>query len=90
MSLEIGALVTSVCGRDNGTVLAVIGSTSECVILADGRKRRLDKPKSKKVKHVRPLGYKLSEVTLQQLTEGIITNKMLYRDIKRILMSETV
>ena len=88
MGLEVGMLVVSDSGRDCGTVLAIIGSTDTHVILADGRKRRLDKPKSKKVKHVSTLGVKLSEETLQLLTEGKLTNKLLYKDIKKILMSE--
>lgn len=90
MSLEVGTLVLSVCGRDNGNIFAVIGTSDGVVVLADGRKRRLEKPKNKSVKHVKITDFTLSELTLQKLTEGNLTNKMLYRDIKRILMSETV
>ena len=87
MSFEVGTLVVSIRGRDAETVLAVIGSTDRSVILADGRKHRIYKPKSKNVKHVRPLDQKLSDDTLQKLIDGTITDKVLYRDIKRILMS---
>lgn len=90
MSLEVGALVISTSGRDCGTVMAVIALNQGYAVLANGRKRRIDKPKSKKLKHVRPIGHKLSDGTLQLLTDGKLTDKLLYSDIRQILMSEKV
>lgn len=87
MSLEVGTLVISTAGRDSDTVMAVIAVNDSFAVLANGRKRRIDKPKSKKIKHVRPIGHKLSEGTLQLLTDGKLTDKLLYSDIRQILMS---
>ncbi len=90
MSLEVGALVVSCSGRDSDLVLAVIGNTETHLVLADGRKRRIEKPKLKKIKHVRSLDKKLCEETSALLEKGELTNKMLYRGIRQSLMNETV
>lgn len=88
MSLEVGTLVISTAGRDSDTVMAVIAVSEGYVALANGRKRRIDKPKSKKIKHVRPIGQSLSDGALQLLTDGKLTDKLLYSDIRQILMSK--
>jgi len=87
--LETGMLVVSCCGRDAETVFAVIGSTDGYLVLADGRKRRIEKPKHKKEKHVKQLGISLQEGPKALLESGKLTNKMLYRSIKESL-NETV
>lgn len=50
----IGQVVYSKCGRDKGLVFVVVSADGEFVWLADGRLRRLEKPKKKKCKHVQP------------------------------------
>lgn len=90
MSLEIGALVVSANGRDTGTVLAVIGRTDTHLILANGRKRRIEKPKLKKIKHVKKLDAELEGETVSKLIKGELTNKMLYKGIWRSLNNEKV
>ena len=86
MKLNIGELVISQAGNDSGRIFAVIGVTEEHLILADGRSRRLEKPKLKKVKHVKPLGNELEPETRKKLLSGELTNKMLYRGIKKSLV----
>lgn len=88
MCPEIGKLVISSRGRDKSRVLAVIGSTQTHLILADGRKRRMEKPKMKKIKHVELLGVELSPETLALLEKNELTNRMLYRSIQDSLKSE--
>jgi len=48
----IGRLVISKAGHDKGSVLCVIDCDGEYLFLADGRKRKVEKPKRKKLKHV--------------------------------------
>ena len=90
MSLEIGAVVVSCSGRDSETVLAVIGKTETHLLLANGRKRRIEKPKQKKLKHIKPLGLSLNGEEIRLLEKGELTNKMLYRGIRQSLMNKTV
>ena len=50
----IGRVAVATAGRDKGRRFAVIGTEgTEYVLLADGRLRKAEKPKRKKLKHVR-------------------------------------
>lgn len=52
--LSIGQVVKSKSGRDQGNSFFIIKIIDEeYVLLADGDKRKLDKPKLKKVKHLK-------------------------------------
>ncbi len=48
----IGQIVYSKSGRDKGEALIVVGLEGEYLFLADGKRRRLEKPKKKKQIHV--------------------------------------
>lgn len=85
MTSLIGALVESISGRDKGEIFAVIAQSEPYLILANGRKRRIETPKQKKSKHVTFLGTYLSDDEVLMLKRGEITNKMLYRTIKERL-----
>ncbi|NLN55404.1 MAG: RNA-binding protein [Clostridiales bacterium] len=50
-------LVLSLAGKDKGRIFVVLKTVDENHILyADGRRRRVEKPKLKKIKHIRILG----------------------------------
>lgn len=52
-NLEIGQVVKSRAGRDNGKIFLILDIIDEqFVLLVDGDLRKLDKPKRKKVKHL--------------------------------------
>ena len=56
MDLHIGDIVYSRAGRDQGRYFLVIGLVDEqYVLIADGKLRRLETPKRKKVKHLRAM-----------------------------------
>ena len=61
-------VVVSLNGRDKGKLFVVIGREEEYVLLADGKGRKVDKPKRKKFKHVSPDG----RVSVAKLTNGEI------------------
>ena len=47
-------IVASRCGRDRGALMMVVGLDSEgYALLCDGRLRKIEKPKRKKLRHVR-------------------------------------
>ena len=72
MDIHLGLVVTSVAGRDKGRLFAVVGVVDEnYVLIADGKLRRLEEPKRKKVKHIRSDG---SGWTIE--TAGV-TNRLL-------------
>ena len=51
---EVGRVVTSLQGRDRKRSFVVIGVPEEgFVLMSDGRTRKLDRPKKKKLKHLK-------------------------------------
>lgn len=48
----LGQMVYSKNGRDKGKAFIVVGIEGEYLLLADGKRRRLEKPKRKKIIHV--------------------------------------
>ena len=52
MEADKSSLVASKAGRDKGQLFYVIDADEQYVYLADGKSRRLEKPKRKKRKHV--------------------------------------
>ena len=55
----VGQFVLSTAGRDKGRV-HVVSAAAECeyLFIADGKTRKIDKPKKKKLKHIKLLEYK--------------------------------
>ena len=52
MEISRADLVVSLAGRDKGQLFYVIDTDEQYVYLADGKSRKLEKPKRKKRKHV--------------------------------------
>lgn len=78
--MYIGRLVLSTAGHDKGTVLCVLHQDGEFVYLADGRRRKVQKPKRKKLKHI--------ELINKTAYSGPVTNKAIrsfIRDEKRLV-----
>ncbi len=46
-----GWIVRSAVGRDRGKLLCVLGEEGEFLLLADGKTRKLERPKRKKRRH---------------------------------------
>ena len=65
MEIKRGQVVRSICGRDQGCFLAVVGREGPCLLLADGRRRPLERPKRKKPFHVAVTSTVLEEAALQ-------------------------
>lgn len=57
--IERGALVVSLAGHDKGETFAIINVADGYVLVADGKTRRVDSPKRKKLKHVKILNNKI-------------------------------
>lgn len=54
MDADLGQVVFSIAGRDAGRVFVVVGRIDDKhVLISDGDLRRIEKPKKKKVKHIK-------------------------------------
>lgn len=59
MKTEVGQVVRSIAGHDNGSLLMVVAQQDGYVMLCDGKERRLEKPKRKNVRHIAHTGMRL-------------------------------
>lgn len=57
LEYQIGQVVYSKSGHDKGDVQMIVAVEEEYLFLADGRRRKLEKPKRKKKMHVQPTFY---------------------------------
>ena len=53
MDIGPGSIVYSKAGRDKGGYFIVMSQTGEYISICDGKGRKTDKPKRKKIKHVK-------------------------------------
>ena len=67
--MEVSDIVESLNGRDSGQLFFVIGIEDVYVLIADGKGRRLEKPKRKKEKHMRLVARGHSR-TAQKIRDG--------------------
>ena len=81
MTHSIGDAVLVTTGRDSGRLMRVIGLEQEKLLLADGRRRKVEQPKRKNPKHVQTVTRADSDVA-QRLRRGeLIRNSELRRDL---------
>ena len=81
MELRISDIVESLNGRDAGMRFFVIKTEDGFAWLADGKRRRLEKPKLKKIKHLKLITRQASR-TAEKLRSG---EKVTNSDIRRAL-----
>jgi ribosomal protein L14E/L6E/L27E len=79
--IAVGDIVLNLNGRDAGRFYVVTAADGELLTLADGRGRRIEKPKRKKTKHVRWIA-RGGDRTAQRLRDGEkVTNAELRRTL---------
>ena len=81
LEYQIGQVVYSKSGHDKGDVQMIVAVEGEYLFLADGRRRKLEKPKRKKKMHVQPTFYVENDVAAK-LQTGVY---LLDADIKKAL-----
>ena len=79
MSMTKGSIVLANAGRDQDGVFFVVGEADGFVLLADGKRRKLEHPKRKNPVHVCPvLSEGFDHVVIRKLQEGTpVTNREL-------------
>ena len=83
MEVDKSSLVVSKAGRDQGQLFYVIDADEQYVYLADGKSRRLEKPKRKKRKHIEQIPRTESRIA-EKLRNG---EKVLNRELRKELAS---
>ncbi|MGO5358697.1 RNA-binding protein [Anaerofustis sp. LCP19S3_F7] len=85
MKYEIGDLVLSKAGRDKSSFLIVVGVLDDkMVFLADGKSRKIEKPKLKKIKHISKINVKSTLICDKIKYNEKIPNALIRKEIERI------
>lgn len=89
MNVTLGQVVYSRAGRDSGRMFLVSALVDESyVLIVDGDLRRIEKPKKKKIKHLKSTGYIL-EPLKEKFESGLKVNNSEIRkaleDVKKNL-----
>ena len=79
MSIEKADVVISLNGRDEGKRFLVIGVEDEYSLIADGKGRRIEKPKRKKNKHLKLEEKAGSQIAAKLLGGEKVTNNEIRR-----------
>jgi ribosomal protein L14E/L6E/L27E len=85
LELNAGDIVCSKAGRDKGKYFVVIkAEDSEFVYICDGKLRKVDKPKKKKIKHLAKTSYASKLIKDKLEASERVTNPELRRVIGEI------
>lgn len=81
MEVKPGQIVFSKCGHDQGLAFLVVRLENDYVFLADGKNRRLEKPKKKKRKHIQP-----TKAVVAEIAEALLANReLLDADVRKAI-----
>lgn len=81
MQYEIGMLVRSKSGHDQGKVYVIMDMQAEYLFLVDGKIRKLSNPKKKSKKHVQGVHLILDEI-VQKKQNNTLIDENIKRAIK--------
>ncbi|MBU5308731.1 KOW domain-containing protein [Clostridioides mangenotii] len=83
--LSIGQVVKVSSGRDKGRLFFIVKIVDdEYVLIADGKKRKLVKPKLKKVKHLKKYNFINNEVKEKIISDQEITDCFLRAELTKL------
>ncbi len=81
MHISKSDIVVSLAGRDKGRRFFVLETDGIYAVIADGKVRKLENPKRKKLKHLR-LAARTDSTVAEKIREGdIVLNSELRRDL---------
>ena len=81
MDISKSDIVISLAGRDKDKLFYVMDVEDNYVLLADGKGRKLENPKRKKLKHVRRVSRNETRVAVKILNGDKVLNSELRRDL---------
>ena len=84
MDIVKSNIVKSTAGRDEGDLFFVLDIQEEFLLLADGKRRRVENPKRKKRKHVTLVGESHSVVAEKIRSSEKITNSELRKALAAV------
>ena len=84
MDISKSDIIMSLAGRDQGQLFYVLDVDEGFVLIADGKGRKLENPKRKKLKHVRRVSRTETRVAAKIRNGDKVLNSELRRDLAAI------
>ena len=84
MDIAKSNIVKSIAGRDAGDLFFVLETQGDFLLLADGKRRKLETPKRKRRKHVELVSQTETPLTMKIRSSDKITNSELRKAIAAI------
>ena len=81
MDISKSDIIESLAGRDKGKLFYVMDVEENFVLIADGKGRKLENPKRKKLKHVRRVSRTETRVAAKIQNGDKVLNSELRRDL---------
>ena len=81
MDISKSDIIESLAGRDKGKYFYVMDVEDNYVLIADGKGRKLENPKRKKLKHVRRVSRTETRVAVKIQNGDKVLNSELRRDL---------
>ena len=81
MDISKSDIIISLAGRDKGKLFYVMDVEENFVLIADGKGRKLENPKRKKLKHVRRVSRTETRVAAKIQNGDKVLNSELRRDL---------
>jgi len=78
--LDIGQIIYSINGSDSKRYYIVVDINDEYLFIVDGKRRTIEKPKKKKIKHIM-----IIDEANTRIKEYIKNNKLTNRECRKIL-----
>ncbi len=83
--MKLGTYVCATCGRDANKCFLVVEILDEAFVrIADGKSRKIQSPKKKKIKHLMILGDGDPSINKMLQSNQPVTNKQVYGAIKKL------
>ena len=80
MEIKVGSIVRSVAGHDKGSLLLVVAMEKGYAYVADGKLRKIEKPKKKKLKHLQGS----LDITEREFSANYQIREILAENVKRV------
>ncbi len=83
MDIKVGSVVKSCAGRDKNSYFVAVGISGGFVEIADGKERKLEKPKRKNIKHISPTNAFISTEALTNRKLRKVLNELSTQGFKQ-------
>lgn len=84
--LRVGQLVRSKAGRDAGSFFLIVGlGERQTVMVADGRLRRVGRPKKKNVRHLEVFPIRVEAAEVRFAPSEVVTDRTVAETIDKLL-----